>query len=425
MTSVLLQNAHIVDPVTGRDGVTNILIEDGTISSIGDPSTPSSVQTFDLKEAIVAPGFCDMHVHLREPGYEHKETIATGTAAAAAGGFTAVACMPNTDPPIDSAEVIRSILDRASGFAVDVLPVATITRKREGEELAPLAELADAGAVAFSDDGAPVVNSQLMRIAFEYALMFNKPLIQHAEDLALANNGCVHEGTVSARTGLPPIPSVSETVMVARDLLLAEYTGGLYHVSHVSTAGAVELIREAKKRGVRVTAEATPHHFTLTDEATAGFDTNTKMKPPLRNRDDLEAIKEGLRDGTIDAIATDHAPHAPHEKLVEYTYAPFGIIGLETAVGLTLRELVLPGVLTLVEAVEKLSTNPRRILGLREIRLEPGEPANLTLFDMNRQWTFDVATSRSKSRNTPFHGESFPGKIIGIFNRTHFIRQIT
>jgi dihydroorotase len=422
---LLIQNGRIIDPVTGMDTVSDILIVDGRIETIAPGiSAPKGCELVEMKNRIVAPGFLDMHVHLREPGFEHKETIESGCAAAAAGGFTAVCCMPNTQPAIDDASVVRMIIARSKavhGGIVDVYPVGAVTKGREGKELAPMLELAEAGAVAFSDDGAPVADAELMRRALEYSGITGRPVIQHAEDVALTKGGAMHEGDVSTALGLPPMPGVAEETIVARDLLLAGFVGSRYHVAHLSTGGAVALVRRAKQQGLRATCEVTPHHFTLTDEAVRGYDTNTKMNPPLRGRQDVEAILEGLRDGTVDVIATDHAPHSFDEKQVEFAHAPFGIVGLETAVGLVITELVLPGILALEEAIRKLSTNPRAIVGLAPIRIAAGERACLTLIDPKFQWKVDVQAFRSKAKNTPFHGRMLTGKPVGIVNNSRFL----
>jgi dihydroorotase len=416
---LLLKNGRLVDPLTGRDEALDLLITDGRIDRIGHSLTSASAQVIELRGKVIAPGFIDMHVHLREPGFEYKETIASGCAAAAAGGFTAVCCMPNTNPPIDDESVIRFIQARAKvalGGLVDVYPVAAVTMARKGEHLAPLAELATAGAVAFSDDGDPVADTELMRRALEYSAMFGKPVIQHAQDPALSKGGVANEGFVATSLGLPVIPRLAEEIMVARDIRLAAYTGGLYHVAHVSTAETLATIRKGKADGVHVTCEVTPHHFVLTDESLRSFDTNFKMNPPLRTQDDVEAMKAGLRDGTIDAIATDHAPHSFDEKEVEFQVAPFGIIGLETAVGLALTELLGKNVLSLYQLVEKFSLNPRRILHLPDIKIEEGEMANLSLLDPVTEWVVDPPSFRSHSRNTPFGGYHLTGRPIGVLN---------
>ena len=419
MAQLLLKHGTLIDPVSGHDGGMDIHVVDGTIFQLGPNISAPSAQVVDLRGKVIAPGFIDMHVHLREPGYEHKETIATGVAAAAAGGFTAVCCMPNTNPAIDEESVVQYILSKARtalNGIVDVYPVGAITVGRKGEQLAPLAELATAGAVAFSDDGDPVASAELLRRALEYGSMFKRPVIQHAQDPSLTKGGAMHEGFVSTELGLPGMPGIAEDVMVARDIRIVEFTGGRYHVAHVSTAATVEQVREAQAKGLAVSCEATPHHFTLTDDAVRSFDTNTKMNPPLRTEEDREALREGLRDGTIGVIATDHAPHSFDEKEVEYQTAPFGIVGLETAVGLAITELVKKNVLTLYQLVEKFSVNPRKILGLPTIRIAEGEPANLTVFDPAAGWIVDPKQFKSLARNTPFGGFRLIGKPVGILN---------
>jgi dihydroorotase len=419
---ILLRNGRVVDPVSGTDEETDILIIDGRIEEMGNAlAAPKNVRIYDARGKIVAPGFIDMHVHLREPGYEHKETIHTGCRAAAAGGFTAVCCMPNTNPAVDHAAVVNEILKRAGevqGGIVDVYVAGAVTKSREGKELAPMMELAEAGVVAFTDDGAPVASAEIMRRALEYAGMLGKPIIQHAEETSMTSGGVMNEGLVSTMLGMQPMPSVAEEVMVARDLTLAEYVTAQYHVAHISTAGSVDLIRSAKRKKMRVSCEVTPHHFTLTDEAVRSFDTNTKMNPPLRTKEDVEAMKEGLRDGTIDAIATDHAPHSYDEKQVEYLYAPFGIVGLETAVGLAITELVETRVLTLPQLIEKFSVNPRRILNLPPIKVAVGEKATITILDVGAEWIVDTGQFKSKSKNSPFHGRKLRGRPVGIINNS-------
>ena len=422
---LLIRGGILIDPETGRQRRADLLIRGGRIAGIAESIEADDVPVYDATGKFISPGWMDMHVHLREPGQEHKETIETGCRAAAFGGFTAVACMPNTDPPIHTRDVVEFVIERGRRTPVDVHPIACVSKNREGKELTEMADLVEGGAVAFSDDGSPVQHGGLMRRALEYASMLDRAIINHMEDLTLNPHGHMHEGVVSTRLGVPGIPSVAEEVMVARDLILAEYTGGHVHVAHISTARSVELVRQAKARGVRVTAEVCPHHFTLTDEAVerTGFSTNTKMHPPLRTAADIAAIKEGLRDGTIDAICTDHAPHASFEKEVEFIEAPFGIIGLETAWGLIGRELIAPGVLTVAEAVYKLTVAPRRILRLPVPRLAEGEPANLTIFDTTTRWVFEERHIRSKSRNTPFLGEELVGRAWAIYNRGWFVPQ--
>ncbi len=425
MLNLLLKHARVIDPEMKIDEVLDILILDGKIADIG-LSLPmkKSIDSLELRDKIVAPGFIDMHVHLREPGYEYKETIETGCAAAAAGGFTAVCCMPNTNPPIDNEGIVRFVKDRgrkALDGVVDVFPIAAVTKGREGKELSPMAELFEAGAVAFSDDGSPVSSAEVMRRALEYAAMFDVPIIQHAEEVSLTKGGVMNEGYVSTILGMPGMPAVAEELIVARDIGLLEFTGGRYHVAHLSTSRGAELIRDAKKRGVQVTCEVTPHHFTLTDEAVRGFDTNTKMNPPLRTQADVDSLLDGLRDGTIDVIASDHAPHSFDEKEVEYVNAPFGIVGLETALTLAITELVYKDVLSWDQLVMKFSTNPRRILRLPPAKIQRDAIANLTLIDPSVKWVVDSNKFKSKSRNSPFHGKHVRGKALGVINNGCFL----
>ena len=357
------------------------------------------------------PGFVDLHVHFREPGFEYKETIQSGTAAAVAGGFTTVCAMPNTNPVNDNQAVTEFMLERAKAAGnAHLYPIGAITKKSEGKELAEIGDLRRAGCVAISDDGKPVMNSLVMRRAMEYARAFDVPVVDHCEDLHLSEGGCMNEGLVSTELGLPGIPSAAEDVMVARNVSLAELTGARLHLAHISTAGSVRMVREAKARGLKVTAEACPHHFTLTEELTRGYNTHAKMNPPLRTMQDVQAIKEGLRDGTIDVIATDHAPHATQEKQQEFTEAPFGIVGLETALSLTLA-LVDEGVLTLESAVDKLATAPAKAFSLNAGTLAVGAPADVAIVDPNREWQVDPSRFRSKSRNTPFAGWKVRGRV--------------
>lgn len=422
---LLIQNGTLLDPETGDTRRADMLVQGGVIARIDEDLEADGVPVYDAAEQMISPGWIDMHVHLREPGYEYKETIATGCRAAAFGGFTAVACMPNTNPPIHTRDVVEFIIERAESLPVNVYPIACVSKDRAGKELAEMGDLLEGGAVAFSDDGAPVQHSGLMRRALEYASMLGAPIINHMEDLTMGPKGHMNEGDVSTRLGVAPVPTLSEEAMIARDLLLAEFTGGHLHVAHISTALAVDLVRQAKARGIPVTTEVCTHHFALTDEEVerTNFSTHTKMHPPLRTAADVEAMKEGLRDGTIDAICTDHAPHASFEKEVEFIAAPFGIIGLETAWGLVGRELIAADVLTTAEAVHKLTVAPRRILGLPLPRLAEGEPANLTLFDATTRWTFEARHVHSKSRNTPFVGHEMVGKAWAIYNKGRFVEN--
>lgn len=415
--AILITGGQVVDP--GRvNGLADLLVDHGTIIAVGPDlkvEARKSVPTPMVVNAtgkLVLPGFVDLHVHLREPGFEYKETIQTGTAAAAAGGFTSVCCMPNTNPVNDNQAVTEFILDRAhtTGLA-HVFPIGAITKGSEGKELAEIGDLHQAGCVAISDDGRPVMNSLVMRRAMEYALAFNLPIVNHCEDLHLSEGGCMNEGIVSTELGLPGAPAAAEDVQVARDLALAEMTGARLHLAHVSTAVAVRMIREAKARGIRVTAEACPHHFSLTEEAVRGFNTHAKMNPPLRTKYDVKAIHDGLRDGTIDAIATDHAPHAVEEKQQEFAAAPFGVVGLETALPLTLA-LVEEGVLSLERAVAALTVEPARIVGLKKGTLAPGADADIVVVDPEAVWVVDPARFRSKGRNTPFAGWKMKGQVV-------------
>jgi dihydroorotase len=411
---ILIKGGKIVDPAV-PEAEADLLVVDGVIRQIRPVGSGGKEEAWDrvidAAGKLVMPGLIDMHVHLREPGFEYKETIESGCAAAAAGGFTAVCCMPNTDPVNDCPELTEFILKKAQAAATArVHPVAAISRRSEGKRLCEYGELKAAGAVAVSDDGRPVESGRLMRRAMEYASGFGLPVISHCEELSLAGDGVMNEGAYATKMGLAGIPNTAESVMVLRDIALSELTGCPLHIAHVSTKESVAAIREAKKRGMPVSAETAPHYFTLTEEAVGQYDTHAKMNPPLRSAKDREAIVEGLADGTIDVIATDHAPHAPVEKEVEFDQAPNGIIGLETSVGLTLM-LVQKGVLTLGQMVEKMSLNPARILGLTR-GISEGLPADLTLIDPELEWVVDVAEFRSLSRNTPFIGWTLPGKAV-------------
>jgi dihydroorotase len=410
--SLLIKNGHVVDPASSTDAVQDVLITDGRVERVGrDLPREAATTVLDATGKIVCPGFIDIHVHLREPGYEYKETVASGTRAAAAGGFTAVCCMANTHPVNDNRSITDYIRAKAAvEGAVRVYPIGAVTRGLAGEELAELAELAEAGCVAFSDDGKCVMNAALYRRAMEYTLPFGAPVISHAEDHQLSRGTSMNEGVVSTELGVPGAPAAAEDIMVARDILLAELTGAHVHIAHLSTAGAVRLVRDAKARGVRVTAEVTPHHLLLTEEAVRTFDANAKMNPPLRSKRDTEVLLEALVDGTIDCIATDHAPHAGSEKEGEFDRAAFGIVGLETAVGLMLDRLVRPGALPLATLISRLSRDPARLLGLPGGSLAPGAPADVTILDPAAEWTVDPARFASRSRNTPFGGWAVTGR---------------
>lgn len=410
--NLILKNGRLFDPATGRDEIGDVVLQDDRIRDLGPGIAASGPGTLDCTGLIISPGFIDIHVHLREPGFEYKETIETGTHSAVAGGFTSVCAMPNTRPVNDNAGTTSFLVQRAKelGYA-RVYPIGAITEASKGERMAGLGEMHRAGAVGFSDDGRPVMNAQIMRRAMEYASMFDLPIIEHAEDLNLSAGGAMHEGEYSLRLGLRGISAASEEVIVARDLLLAEQTGASIHIAHLSTAGAVRLVREAKARGIKVSAEVTPHHFTLIDEDVVQYDTNFKMNPPLRSHADREAVIEGLADGTIDVIATDHAPHAAHEKQQEFAKAPFGIIGLEMALPLSLR-LVEQGRMTLHRAIDALSCRPAQIMKLPGGRLEAGAIADLTIFDAQRTWVCNPAQLHSRSRNTPFAGWNFTGQTV-------------
>ncbi|PKL89250.1 MAG: dihydroorotase [Ignavibacteriae bacterium HGW-Ignavibacteriae-2] len=415
---ILLKGLNLLDPEQKLDKKADLLINDGIIEKIGNikSSEVEENNIFDFNDMVCVPGLFDMHVHLREPGREDEETVVTGCNGAAAGGFTGIACMPNTNPAADSAEVIKLIKEKASNHLVDVYPVGAVSVDRKGEALAPIAELYEAGAVAFSDDGVAVKTAALLRNALEYAGMYNAPIIEHCEDESLAD-GAMNESLVSTQLGLPSIPTVAEDITVSRDILMAEYLNKAVHIAHISSKRSIELVREAKARGVKVTAEVTPHHFTLTDDNLKTYDTNYKMNPPLRGKADLEAVIEGLKDGTIDCIASDHAPHSIEEKEMEFIYAPNGILGLESQLGLTLSELVNKNHITLSDLVYKLSINPRRILNINVPSIKEGEKANLTIFDPHNIWTVNVSAFKSKSKNSPFDKRLLTGKPVAVINK--------
>jgi len=413
---LLIANGHLIDPTSGQNSGKNLLIEDGRVVAwLGqNESAPEDAEVFDATGLIVAPGFIDLHVHLREPGQEHKETIASGCAAAVAGGFTSVCPMPNTTPVNDNAAITRYMIEQGkrAGLA-NVFPVGAITKESNGSELAEMGEMKAAGAVAVSDDGRPVPNAGIMRRAMEYARDFDLPVVDHCEDKSLSSGGVMHEGKISLLLGLKGMPALAEEIDAVRDVILAKETGARVHIAHISTKGAIEIVRRAKNEGINVSCEVTPHHFTLTDTIVEGYDTNTKMSPPLRSEEHLEAILEAIKDDTIDAIATDHAPHHADEKALEYDRAPFGIIGLETAVGLAFERLVHAGIIDLARLVQLFSTNPAKIFGLKNRgTLKVGSIADVTILDPDFNWTYKVSDTKSKSKNTPFDGWNFSGAAV-------------
>jgi dihydroorotase len=410
MLQLLIRHGRVIDPASDTDKPADVLITDGAIDVVGVGIRAPDATILDATGLIVAPGFIDMHVHLREPGFEHAETIETGARAAAAGGFTSICCMPNTLPVNDSATVTSYIVERARKLAVtNVFPIGAITKNSAGEELAAVGSMKAAGVVAISDDGRPVMNARVMRRAMEFARSFDLPVIDHCEDLNLSAGGDMHEGYESVRLGLRGISAGSEDVMVARDILLAQATGARFHVAHISTRNAVAMVTYAKQKGLPVSCEATPHHFALTDSQMRPYDSNFKMKPPLRTACDAGAVLDGIVSGAIDAIATDHAPHPGSEKMQEFEKCPFGILGLETALGLALEYLVHSGRITLARLVALFTTGPERVLHLGRGTLAPGAPGDVTVFSTDLEWTYDVNQSFSKSRNSPFDGRTFRG----------------
>jgi dihydroorotase len=411
MSRLIIRNGRVIDPSSGTDRVCDVAVENGTIRDVGkDIANPGGSEQFDATGMVVAPGFVDIHVHLREPGFEHTETIESGSRAAVAGGFTSICPMPNTQPVNDNATVTNYIRAQAERYAaVNVYPIGAITKNSAGEELSAIASMKAAGAVAISDDGRPVMNARVVRRAMEFARALDIPLVEHCEDLHLSAGGDMHEGLESTRLGLRGIPRSSEDVMVARDLILAELTGCRYHVAHISSHLSVQMVRFAKSRGLKVTAESTPHHFAIADSDMQPYDSNYKMKPPLRERCDIHAVVEGLADGTIDAIATDHAPHAGAEKMQEFERCPFGIIGLETALGLALERLYHTGKVTMTQLVDLFTRKPAIVMSLPRGTLQVGAVADITIFGADHEWIYDVNRSPSKSRNTPFHGHKFRG----------------
>jgi dihydroorotase len=411
---LLIKNGHIVDPKTGTDGIYDLLAADGKIAEIAKGLDEEGCEVIDAKGKYVLPGLVDAHCHLRDPGFEYKEDIESGTRSAAMGGFTSVACMPNTNPVADNEAVIKYIINKAKqeGY-VNVYPIGAISKGQKGEELAEIGELKFAGAVAISDDGKPVRSPSLMKKALQYASMFDITVISHCEDLDLAEEGVMNEGYMSTILGLKGIPAAAEETMVARELILSEYTGVPIHIAHVSTALSVELIRNAKKRGVKVTCETCPHYFSLTENACEGYNTNAKVNPPLRTAEDVKAIIEGIADDTIDIIATDHAPHHRDEKTVEFSLAANGLVGFETALPLALTHLVKPGIISISKLVEKMSLNPAKILSIYKGTLEIGSAADITIADLNDEYTVDISKFQSKSKNSPFDGMKMSGSVWG------------
>jgi len=415
---VILSNVNVIHPEQKMNlkGV-DILLTNGKISKVDkvNEEDKKDAAEFDLNGKFIVPGFFDMHVHLREPGREDEETVVSGCDSAANGGFTGIACMPNTEPAIDSAEVVNLIVKQAASHIVDVSVISAATLGREGEFISPMAELYAAGVVGFSDDGTAIKTSAMLRRCLEYSKMYDLPIIEHCEDESLSG-GAMNEGLNSTLLGLPPLPSISEDIIVSRDILMTDYVGGKLHIAHISTKRSVEMVREAKHKGIKITAEVTPHHFSLTDDEVKSYNTNTKMKPPLRSKADIDEILNGLKDGTIDCIASDHAPHSPEEKDAEFEKASYGIVGLETQVGLALSELYHKNILTLEQIIFKMAINPRKILNLSIPSFNIHENANFTILDLNEIWTFDISVSKSKSKNSPFNKKLMTGKAIGIIN---------
>lgn len=418
MGPLLIKGGRAISPADGLDGALDILVEDGLIRELRPGLEIPTAETLDARGQIVAPGFVDIHVHFREPGGEQSETLETGLAAAVAGGFTAVCPMPNTKPINDNTEITREMVEKGERLGLArVFPIAAVSKGSAGDSLSDFPALLNAGAVAFSDDGRPVRTGELMQRAMEQARRLNVPIIDHCEDPALSAGGVVNAGRVAERLGAKGIPNASEDACVARDIEIAESTGAAFHVAHLSTKGSVDLVRKAKRRGLRVTCEVTPHHFALTDEAVERYGTAAKMNPPLRGPADREAILMGLGDGTIDAIATDHAPHAPELKARVLADAPFGVIGLETALALALRELVHSGKISLTRLIELMSSNPARIINRPLGHLSVGQAADITIFDPGREWTYSAKQGRSKSRNSPFDGWRFKGAVTATIAR--------
>ena len=412
MSALLVKGGRVIDPAQELDQVSDVLLEDGRVSRIAPGLQAPGSTVLDASGLIVSPGLIDIHVHLREPGREDEETIQSGSEAAAAGGFTSICCMPNTDPVNDNPAVTSFILKEAERRAVTrVFPIGAISAGSAGERLAEIGEMVNAGAIGISDDGKGVMDGQLMRRAMEYSLPFKIPIIEHCEDLNLSAHGCMNEGYQSTVLGLKGMSRTAEDAMAARDIMLAELTGAHIHIAHLSTSGAADLVRQGKSKGIHVTCEVCPHHFTLSDAACRDYDTNTKMSPPLRTEEDIEALLEAIVDGTVDCIVTDHAPHNPNEKMLEFDQAPFGIIGLESALGLVLTRLYHPGLISLPRVVELMSTQPAQLINQPLGHLKAGAAADLTLFDPDAEWVYDLGQTRSKSRNSPFHGTALKGRV--------------
>lgn len=412
MTATLIKNGRVIDPASNLDGNRDVLIENGKIARIRSKIKTKSSKIIDAKGRLVMPGLVDLHTHLRDPGRPDKETIASGTRAAALGGFTTVCCMANTEPVIDNPAVVKYILNKAEvEGVVNVLPIAAVTKGLKGETLAEMGLMLAEGAVAFSDDGQPLMKADVMRRALEYSSQFDVPVVAHCEDIELAYGGSMNEGALATAIGLPGIPALAEEIMVARNVMMAQRFGRI-HIAHVSSARSVELIRQAKKKGAPVTCETCPHYFSLTEEAVRNYDTNAKVNPPLKTKHDVKAIIKGLKDGTIDAIATDHAPHNIEEKNIEFNQAAFGLIGLETALGLAMTELVGQKVLTLKDLVRKMSLNPARIFNLDKGTLKVGADADVIIVDPKAEWNVDPQAFASKSKNTPFNGWKLKGRVL-------------
>lgn len=411
-SSILIKGGRLVDPKNGIDEIADVLINNGVIAKVSSDIDADGAEVIDAAGLTVAPGLVDLHVHFRDPGYEYKEDIETGSAAAAHGGVTTVVCMPNTNPVIDNPALVKYVIDKGREVGLtNVMTTGCITKGQKGEELSEIGELKNAGAVGISDDGRPVKNPSIMRRALEYAKMFDIPLMSHSEDLDLVDGGAMNEGYMSTYLGLRGIPKCAESVAISRDVLIAEEVGGRLHVCHVSTRNSIDAIRRAKQRGARITCETAPHYFSLTDKAVEGFNTNAKMNPPLRDDDDLNAVIEGLADGTIDAIATDHAPHDRDEKEIEFSQALNGIVGLETSLGLSYTKLVRTGRLTLGELIEKMSVNPAKIIGIDRGDLAVGKAADIVIFDTENEYTVDISTFASKNNNCPYDGMKLCGKV--------------